>query len=256
MSLRITILGCGTSSGVPRLDNDWGACNVDQPKNRRLRASILVQSPETTIIVDTGPDMREQLLRSGVHAIDAVIWTHDHADHSHGIDDLRQVAHVLGHPVAGYGHPATLASLRERFAYAFDGRAEYVPIITAHSMCDTTRIGDILIEQVAQPHGTISSSGLIFRHGGKSVVYAIDCHEFTDEMIGAYHGCDLMVIDALRHRHHPTHMSLDQTLEAISRTAPKHAVLSHMDNSMDYDSLCDTLPHGVEPGYDFMVISL
>lgn len=257
MSLRVVMLGSGTSSGVPRIGGDWGACDPFNPRNARTRVSILVESDTTRILVDTSPDMRGQLLAVDVVQLDAVLWTHDHADHAHGIDDLRQIMHHRGTPVPGYGHPATMRRLTERFAYAFEGREGYRPTIETHLLGEgETLIGDIAVRWVAQPHGAIYSTGFRFDLDGKSVSYATDFHEMTDEMVALYAGTDLLVIDALRHKPHPTHPHLTMSLEAIERIGPGHAVLTHMDQSMDYATLCATLPQGIEPGYDGLTFLL
>ena len=143
MSFKLTILGSGTSSGVPRIGNDWGTCDPTEPKNRRSRVSILVESPTTRILVDTSPDMRAQLLAADVVQIDAILWTHDHADHSHGIDDVRQLFHHRRSPAPGYAREQTLRLLAQRFAYAFEGRNGYHPTIAPHILPDSLRIGDI-----------------------------------------------------------------------------------------------------------------
>jgi len=256
MSLKLVLLGSGTSSGVPRIGGDWGACDPAEPRNRRTRASILVESPSTRILVDTSPDMRGQLLDAGVVHLDAVIWTHDHADHCHGIDDLRQVMHHRGSPVPGYGHPATMRQITSRFSYVFEGADGYRPSVIAQELGQGDPIGDIIVQWVAQPHGSIYSSGLRFDAGGSSIAYATDFHEMTAEMVALYAGVDLLVIDALRARPHPTHAHLAQTLEAIEVIAPGRAVLMHMDQSMDFATLSRTLPAGVEPGYDGLAITL
>lgn len=255
--LRVTILGCATSSGVPRIGGDWGACDPSEPRNRRSRASILVESAQTRILVDTGPDLREQLLAADVSHLDAVLWTHDHADHCHGVDDLRQVAHAMRDTVRGFAHRETAAPLRTRFAYAFEGRPNYPPIITLEALPDDGRmIGDIAVSHVEQPHGDIFSSGFRFDHEGMSVAYATDFHEVTDAMRALYAGVDLWVVDALRERPHPTHAHLALTLEAIEAVAPGRAVLTHMDHSMDYRRLCAMLPPHVEPAYDGMILTV
>ncbi|MEI9852875.1 MAG: MBL fold metallo-hydrolase [Sphingomonas sp.] len=257
MSLKVTVLGCGTSSGVPRIGGDWGNCDPANPRNARTRVSILVESETTRLMVDTSPDMRAQLLAAGVIHLDAVLWTHDHADHTHGIDDLRQVMHHRGSAVPGYGHPATMRRLRDRFAYAFDGRDGYRATIVAHDMGEgETPIGDIAVRWVAQPHGNIHSSGFRFDRDGRSVAYATDFHVVTDHMLALYAGVDLLIIDALREKPHPTHAHLAMTLEAIERIRPGCAILTHMDQSMDYETLRATLPPGVAPGYDGQVILL
>lgn len=250
--MRAIVLGCGTSSGVPRIGNDWGDCDPAEPRNRRRRASILIESAATRILVDTGPDLREQLLDAAVADVDAVIWTHDHADHCHGIDDLRQLFHARGRPVTGYARADTLATLRQRFGYAFEGRDFYPPTVEGHELPDRLIIGDIAIAVVDQPHGAIHSAGLRFESEGCSIGYSTDFNIFTDDMKSIFQDIDIWIVDALRHKPHPTHPHLGMTLAAIAETGARHSVLTHMDWSMDYRTLLATLPAGVEPGYDGM----
>ena len=248
--MKVRILGSGTSSGVPRIGNDWGACDPAEPRNRRTRASLLVEHDGTRILVDTGPDMREQLLAADVAAVDAIIWTHDHADHCHGIDDVRQIFHALGHPVRGFSRPRTLAALTERFTYVFAGRQGYPPTVDAAELPDRLTIGGITIDVVDQPHGSITSAGLRFSAGGMNVGYATDFHELTPEMRALYTGLDVWIVDALRYAPHPTHPDVATVLDWIGELAPGRSAFIHMDHSMDYATLVATLPVGVEPGYD------
>lgn len=252
--MRITILGSGTSSGVPRIGNDWGECDPSEPRNRRTRASALIEHDGTRILIDTGPDMREQLLAADIDRVDAVIWTHDHADHCHGIDDLRQLYHVTGTPVRGYARPATLAALDARFTYAFHGRAGYPPTIEAKALPDRLEIGGITISVTDQPHGNIHAAGLRFEAGNAAIGYATDFNIMTDDMATMYEGLDIWVVDALRRRPHPTHMELPAVLDWVERLRPGRTALIHMDQSMDYARLCAELPPGVEPGYDGLVL--
>lgn len=254
--MKVRILGSGTSSGVPRIGNDWGACDPAEPRNRRTRASILVESATTRILIDTSPDMREQLLAAGIADVDAVIWTHDHADHTHGIDDLRQLMHARGEPVRGYAPPATCTGLSARFRYVFEGGGPYRAIATIEPLSDGATIGDITVRTVNQPHGGIISAGLRFEHDGKSIGYATDFNEFTPEMERLYTGLDLWVADALRREPHPTHPHLAQTLGWARKCRALRTVLVHMDNTMDYRTLIAELPQGVEPGYDGMEIQI
>ena len=167
--MKVRILGCGTSFGVPRVGDDWGDCDPAEPRNRRRRVSILVSHGGTSILVDTSPDLREQLLDAGVKRVDAVIWTHDHADHCHGIDDLRQLYHANGGPVAGYARAETLDSLRHRFGYVFEGKGGYPAIVTPQLLPDELAIGAIRVRVVDQPHGSITSAGLRFAAGRVSI---------------------------------------------------------------------------------------
>jgi phosphoribosyl 1,2-cyclic phosphate phosphodiesterase len=257
VTLKLIMLGSGTSSGVPRIGNDWGDCDPNEPKNRRTRVSIIVESPTTRVLVDTSPDLRMQLLACGIVHLDAVLWTHDHADHSHGIDDLRQVMHHRGSAVPGYAHGATMAKLRERFDYAFDGAEGYRATIHGYDLpTEGVAIGDIRVRHVDQPHGPIWSSGFHFDLDGKSIAYATDFHEITDGMMSLYAGVDCLVIDALRERPHPTHAHLGLVLNALETLRPGRTILTHMDQSMDYRRLCSTLPVGVEPGYDGLTVQL
>lgn len=248
--MKLRILGCGTSFGVPRVGNDWGECDPSEPRNRRRRVSVLVSHGGTSILVDTGPDLREQLLDGGVTRVDAVIWTHDHADHCHGIDDLRQLYHLQDGPVRGYARQETLDSLRHRFGYVFEGKNGYPAIVAAERLPDQTAIGAITVRTVDQPHGSITSVGLRFEADGRSLGYSTDFNALTPHMETMFKGVDIWVVDALRRRPHPTHPHLAQTLEWVARLGPGRAILTHMDGSMDYRTLLAELPDGVEPGYD------
>ena len=252
--MKVRILGCGTSSGVPRIGNDWGACDPAEPRNRRRRVSILVEHRGTRILVDTGPDLREQLLDAGIGDVDAVIWTHDHADHCHGIDDLRQLYHARGAPIAGYARGDTLATLRRRFGYIFEGKSGYPPVATANLLPDRLSIGEVELAVVDQPHGSITSAGIRFEADGSSLVYSTDINMLTGDMVRLFEATDLWIVDALRRRPHPSHPHLAQALEWVGIVAPGRAVLTHMDQSMDYRTLRGELPQGVEPGFDGMEI--
>jgi phosphoribosyl 1,2-cyclic phosphate phosphodiesterase len=254
--VKLRILGCGTSFGVPRIGNDWGECDPAEPRNRRRRVSILVSHGGTSILVDTSPDLREQLLDAGLTRVDAVIWTHDHADHCHGIDDLRQLYHANGGPVAGYARAETLQSLRNRFGYVFEGKGGYPSIATAHLLADRLEIGGIVVRVVDQPHGSITSAGLRFEADGGSIGYSTDFNDMTRDMRSVFEGVDVWVVDALRRRPHPTHSHLARTLGWAREIGAGRSILTHMDNSMDYRTLRGELPPGVEPGYDGLEVEL
>ena len=212
--------------------------------------SILVESPTTRILVDTSPDLRNQLLDNDVDRIDAVIWTHSHADHCHGIDDLRAIFQKDRKPIPGYARPFALASLKQSFAYAFQGHDYYPSICEGIAIESDIEIGDISVRHVDQPHGSITSAGLRFQHRGKSICYATDFGKVTTEMQALYCDCDLFVVDALRDKPHPTHAHLDMTLGLIDNVRPGLSLLTHMDNSMDYSRLITMLPDHIRPAFD------
>ena len=249
--LKIRLLGSGTSSGVPRIGNDWGSCDPNDPRNRRSRSSALVSTETTTILIDTSPDMRAQLLAADIGDVDAVIWTHDHADHTHGIDDLRQLMHRRdGLPVRGLARPVTRAQLEAKFHYVFHGRGGYPPTVAVEDLPDVLTIGDIRITATDQPHGSIFSAGLRFDSDGKSIGYATDFHLMTNAMRALYADVDVWIVDALRRAPHPTHPHLSEVLGWVGELTPTRTALVQMDHSMDYISVAAELPHGVEPGYD------
>jgi phosphoribosyl 1,2-cyclic phosphate phosphodiesterase len=248
--MKVRILGSGTSSGVPRIGNDWGACDPTEPRNRRTRASILVETATTRILVDTSPEMREQLLAADAADVDAVIWTHDHADHCHGIDDLRQVYHARGRPVRGLARQATLTALMTRFGYVFGGNDGYPPIVVGEQLPDSLTIGDIQVRVVDQPHGSIHSAGLRFDSSSASIGYATDFNVLTGQMRSLYQNLDVWIVDALRRYPHPSHPELSAVLGWVGELHPTRSALIHMDQSMDYATLLRELPPGVEPGYD------
>lgn len=252
--MRARILGSGTSSGVPRIGGDWGACDPNEVRNRRSRASLLVEHEGVRVLVDTSPDMREQLLAADLHRLDAVIWTHDHADHTHGIDDLRQVFHNLGRPVAGYARQPTLDVLTSRFDYVFAGKAGYPATVEANPLPDRLSVGAITVSAADQPHGWSYSTGLRFEAGGLTIGYATDISGMTDELYTLYAELDVWIVDALRRNPHPSHANLPTVLGWVEQLRPKRTVLIHMDHSMDYATLRGELPDGVEPGYDGLTV--
>jgi phosphoribosyl 1,2-cyclic phosphate phosphodiesterase len=254
--VKVRVLGCGTSFGVPRIGNDWGDCDPAEPRNRRRRVSILVEHEGSRILVDTSPDLREQLLDAGVASLDAVVWTHDHADHCHGLDDLRAIFHHRGAPVPGFARRDTLDILQRRFGYAFEGKGGYPAVIDGRLLPDQLSVGPIVVTVVDQPHGTITSAGLRFDAGGKSIGYSTDFNDLTEEMSYLFEGVDVWIVDALRRRPHPTHPHLALALQWIGAMRPGRAILTHMDHSLDYRALLAELPEGVEPGYDGLEVAL
>jgi phosphoribosyl 1,2-cyclic phosphate phosphodiesterase len=259
--VRITILGCGGSSGVPRIGGpngagNWGLCDPANPRNRRRRVSVLVEAAGKTVLIDSGPDCREQLLSAQVAHLDAVFITHDHADHAHGIDDLRPVFHAMRRPIDVWASPATFAVLKSRFDYVFHGASGYPATCTAHDLVAPVQLDDLRITGFPQLHGDIESTGLRFDHDGKSFAYSTDVKAFDHRADAALAGLDLWVVDAAQRQPHPTHSHLPQTLDWIAERQPGRAVLTHMDQSLDYATLLAELPPGVEPAYDGLVITL
>ena len=263
MTLKLTILGCGTSGGVPRVGNHWGACNPANPKNRRRRCSLLVEQAGregvTAALVDTSPDLRQQLLDSGTAWLDGVLYTHDHADHAHGIDDLRMVSFNGHRRVDVYYDEATGKLLRSRFAYCFESPSgsEYPAILEGHEIRAGEKVrisgagGAIEALPFRQYHGQGETLG--FRFGG--VAYSPDVSDLPEESLKALEGLDVWIIDALRYTPHPSHLSVEQALSWIARVQPKRAVLTHMHVDLDYETLRRELPDGVEPAYDGMVLT-
>jgi phosphoribosyl 1,2-cyclic phosphate phosphodiesterase len=244
------MLGSGTSSGVPRIGGDWGRCDPSNPRNRRRRVSVLVEAGDTRLLVDTGPDLREQLLDANIGWLTAVLYSHDHADHVHGIDDLRALYHARGSRIPCFMDKGTRASLRTRFAYVFAGRDGYPPTADAHLVDPEMRFGPILVKPFAQLHGPVRSLGFRFECEGQAIAYSTDVDGFPPESEALLRGLDLWVVDALRRTPHPTHGHLARTLGWIAAHRPREAWLTHMDESMDYDELLAELPAGVSPGFD------
>lgn len=254
--MKIRILGCGTSTGVPRLGSGWGACDPAEPRNRRLRSSILVESAGERLLVDCGPDLREQLLAAGVEAVDRVIVTHDHADHCHGIDDLRPVAQALGRPVPLLARTDVLGRLRDRFLYAFIDTRFYSSVVTAAEVAEKQSVGAARLRFVDQPHGGITSLGIRIEEGKASAAYAIDFHAMTAEMFAMYQGVDLWIADCLRRKPHPTHAHLDAVVGWARELKVGQLLLTHLDNSMDFRSLVSELPDWAAPAYDGQEVEL
>lgn len=254
--MKVRILGCGTSTGVPKIGNQWGACDPAEPRNSRLRTSILVESAGVGVLVDCGPDLRQQLLAADVGRLDAVIVTHDHGDHVHGIDELRPLSHVLDAPVPLYGDETTLASLRQRFAYAFAQSDFYRPIVAARVLGEEERFGDAVVRWVVQPHGTTSSLGLRFDEGDRAVAYAIDFSDLSDDMTALYEGVDVWIADCLTRSPHPTHAHLDGVLNWARDLRVGQLYLTHMGNGLDYRTLLAELPDWAAPAHDGLEIDL
>ncbi|TMJ28570.1 MAG: MBL fold metallo-hydrolase [Alphaproteobacteria bacterium] len=264
MTLKFTILGCGSSGGVPRLALGWGDCDPGNPKNRRRRTSLLVERRGshgiTRVLVDTSPDVREQLLEAEVDSLDAVLFTHAHADHTHGIDDLRGFVIKHRRRVDVYADESTAAALRARFGYCFRSPpgSEYPPILSEHRL-EAGRAeniagagGAITALPLLQQHGNIQSLG--FRFG--CFAYSCDLSDLPSASIAALEGVDVWVVDALRYRPHPSHFSVEDALSWIDRIKPKRAILTNLHYDLDFGRLSAQLPPHVEPAYDGLSIEV
>jgi len=254
--LKVTILGCGTSTGVPKIGNDWGLCDSTEPRNARLRTSIMVESAGERMLVDCGPDLRQQLLAANVSHLDGVIVTHVHGDHCHGIDELRPVSQAIGGPVPLHARGDVIDELKLRFGYAFDATNFYRPLCEARELGEELAFGDARISSVDQPHGSLTSLGLRFHEGNRSVGYAIDFNRLSDDMIALYQSVDVWIADCLTRRPHPTHMHLDGVLAAARDLRVGQLYLVHMGNGLDYRTLIAELPDWAAPAFDGLEIAL
>lgn len=244
------MLGSGTSTGVPRIGGDWGACDPAEHRNRRTRVSIVVENAAgQRILVDTSPDLREQLLRHDIDRIDAVLWTHDHADHCHGLDDLRVLRYARSNPLPGLASEATVSQLRRRFDYIFAGQHGYPTLVEIKPLAARLLAG-FALDWVEMPHGPTMSTGFRFEADGAAMVYATDFSEITEDMVRCFAGADLLVSDCLKREPHPTHAHLAMALELKARCAARRMVLTHLDKTMDFAELSREVPKGVAVGYD------
>ena len=264
MSLKFTILGCGSSGGVPRPALGWGDCDPRNPKNRRRRTSLLVERRNsagvTRILVDTSPDLREQLLATDVDWLDAVLYTHEHADHCHGIDDLRGLFIHKRKRVPIHVDERTAHALHQRFGYCFTAPpgSEYPPIASEHRLTAGQPVqvegagGALTALPILQDHGDITSLG--FRFG--RLAYSCDLIRLPPASLAALTDLDVWIVDALRYRPHPTHLCVEETLELIEALKPRRAILTNLHSDLDYDELRRRLPPHVEPAYDGLTIEL
>jgi phosphoribosyl 1,2-cyclic phosphate phosphodiesterase len=254
--VRVTILGSGGSGGVPIAGLGWGACDPANPRNRRLRPSILVEHLGTSILVDTSPDLRQQLLAAGVSRLDAVLYTHAHADHLHGIDDLRGINRAMGRALPAYATEAAWDGIRRRFGYALEppaaGHAFYKPALAATAIAagDVVSVGAVRVAAIDQDHGFSRTLG--FRFG--PIAYSTDAVELPDTAFAALAGVDTWIVGALTDAPHPTHAHVAKALGWIDRVRPRRAVLTHLGFDLDYDTLGSRLPPGVEAAFDGLVV--
>ena len=273
-ALRLTILGCGSSGGVPRVGYGWGACDPAEPRNRRRRCSLLVQrqgdggskgdgsgdGAATTLLVDTAPDLREQLIDAAVQRLDAVLFTHAHADHTHGIDDVRPLVIHMRRRIPVFADARTRSLLEARFGYCFETPpgSEYPPILDMHDLAD----GEAM--QVDGPGGAITALPFGLEHGNEAALgfrfgpaaYAPDVSLMPEASQARLHGLDLLIIDALRDTPHPTHYSVSDALALIETVRPRRAILTNLHTDLDYATLSAKLPPNVVPAYDGLSVTL
>ena len=264
MKLQVTVLGCGTSGGVPQVLSGFGACDPHEPKNRRLRSSLCLSAGSKRILVDTSPDLREQVLRQQIDHIDAVLYTHAHADHAHGIDDLRWFCARRNTPLLTYGDRKTLTLLKDRFGYAFVGsfleKNKPIEAVTDRMLFggmpvlrgyivdpdESYAIEGLNVTFMEQDHGFSESLGIRI---GK-FAYSTDVVRLSEENFKALEGVEVWIVDCLGYQAHPTHMNVKEVQEAVERVKPKIAYLTHMNNGLDYRTLCNILPEHIRPAYD------
>lgn len=270
--LRFTILGCGSSPGVPRIHGDWGDCNPNEPKNRRLRCSLLIErisnKGTTRVVVDTSPDFRQQMLSAKVPRLDGVLYTHPHADHVHGIDDLRGYALAQRERITIYADEYTMQRLEEGFSYCLkqpEG-SMYPPILNSYELEAEKAIeiqgegGSIHALPILQVHGPIHSLGFRFSTDGNfetgGLCYSSDVSDIPETSISALEKLDCWIVDALQYKPHVSHFSVAESLEWIERLKPKQSILTHMHIPLDYQTLKSELPESIQPAYDGMVVEV
>lgn len=255
-NLRVTVLGCGGSAGVPLIGCDCAVCTSNNPKNRRTRVSVLVEAGGKSILIDTSPDLREQALRHGIRSVDAILYTHEHADHTHGIDDVRSFNYHRDDTIPAYGDCETMALLRQRFPYVFLPKPEniwYRPSLTPHALAEPLQAFEAAgmpVLPMEQKHGRFRTIG--YRIG--DFAYSTDCDFLPEETFAALKGVRVWLVDCLRHTPSYSHSYTERTLEWVERVKPELAVLTHMAHDLEYDNLLNSLPQGIIPACDGMIL--
>ena len=256
--LRVTVLGSGTSVGVPAIGCDCAVCHSSDPRDRRSRPSILIQVNGLSILVDTSTDLRTQALDRNIRRVDAILFTHNHADHVFGLDDVRRFNHMQQSSISCYADASTVSSLRRMFSYAFDPAVQPgggLPQLTLFSIAGSFCLAGVEIVPVPLMHGRLPILG--FRIG--SFAYLTDCNQIPDEswpLLSADGGVHTVIIDALRQRPHPTHFSVSEAIDAVRRMGAERAYLTHICHDLPHAETCAQLPHGVELAYDGLVLEI
>jgi phosphoribosyl 1,2-cyclic phosphate phosphodiesterase len=248
--MQVTILGCGSSHGVPSLSCDCFVCKSENIKNKRKRASIFVETQKTKILIDTSPDLRQQCLENDIRGIDAIIYTHDHSDHVAGIDDVRRLCKNR-QPIDAYIDDATFDNLNKRYDYIFQTSDPlYYPLLKRIKLEPFQKIGDINVVAFDQIHGSIVSQGIRL----DNMAYSTDFNEISEESLAKLENLDVWIVDCLRYSYAPTHSYLEKSLLLIERVKPKLAVLVHMGHEIEYEEISKILPKNIIAAYDNMKI--
>ncbi len=258
MTFEITILGCGSSSGVPAIGNNWGKCNPNNPKNRRLRSSILIKTPFASLLIDATPDLRQQLLNANVKSLDGILITHCHADHINGIDDFRFLNVIMNQDLHLYATKKNIDEIKKRFSYVFEKLAPqakgfyYKPCLIPHKIDGLFKINNLEILSFQQDHGFVESTGFRINN----FAYSSDVFDLSENVFEKLENLDLWIVDCLRFEPHKSHAHLGKVLKWINRLKPKRTILTHMNYEIDYDHINSLLPKNCEAAYDGLKLNL
>jgi phosphoribosyl 1,2-cyclic phosphate phosphodiesterase len=256
--MRFHILGCGGAAGVPMISKGWGLCDPNNPKNRRMRTSALLETPNGNILIDTGPDLRQQLINANVRQISAILYTHEHADHTHGIDDIREINRINKKPIQIYGNQETMDLLKQRFSYAFDDFANEETVIfrpwlkqNVINEDDEINLCGLNIKAIGVNHGFLDALGFRF----DDFAYITDAVKIYENGFKNLYGLKTLFLGCMTMQKHITHADLDLVLKWVEKLKPEMTYLTHMSAGMDYDKLCEILPDNIRPCYDGLVVN-